>query len=75
MKTLTIQFPDGVDLSEAETKLILAGELYERGRLSLSQAAVLAGLSTRAFIEVMGKFGFSVFSQSAEDLLSDIENA
>ena len=55
--------------------IILAGELYEREKLSLSQAAQLTGLSTRAFIELMGKYGFSIFSKSEDDLISDIENA
>lgn len=75
MRTVSLNIPDNVDINESELKIILAGELYERERLSLGQAADLAGLSKRAFIEILGKFGFSVFSQSEEDLLSDIENA
>lgn len=73
MKTITVNVPES--LSEVELKIILAGELYEREKLSLGQAAELAGLSKRAFIEIMGKYGFSVFSNSVDDLLSDIENA
>ncbi|WP_224996917.1 UPF0175 family protein [Cesiribacter sp. SM1] len=75
MRTVSLNIPDNIDINEPELKIILAGELYERERLSLGQAADLAGLSKRAFIEMMGKFGFSIFSQSEEDLLSDIENA
>lgn len=75
MKNLNLTLPDNFDLSETELKIILAGELYEREKLSLSLAAQLAGLSTRAFIELMGKYGFSVFSKSEDDLISDIENA
>ncbi|EMR02163.1 UPF0175 family protein [Cesiribacter andamanensis] len=75
MRTVSLNIPDNIDINEPELKIILAGELYERERLSLGQAADLAGLSKRAFIEILGKFGFSLFSQSEEDLLSDIENA
>ena len=75
MKTITLNIPEILDFNETEIKLILAGELYERGKLSLGQAANLAGLTKRAFIEIMGKYGFSIFSQSTDDLISDIENA
>jgi hypothetical protein len=35
----------------------------------------MAGVSKRTFIELMGKFGVSVFSTSVDDLRSDINNA
>jgi len=75
MKTLTLDLPDSFDLNEHEVKMLLAGKLYEQGKLTLGQAAQLVGLTKRAFIEVMGKYGFSVVSDSVEDLHSDIENA
>jgi len=73
--TLQVKLPSISDLTENEIKIILAGELYEREKLSLGQAADLAGLTKRAFIEIMGKYGYSVFSKSVDDLLSDIKNA
>ena len=73
--TLQVKLPIISDLTENEIKTILAGELYEREKLSLGQAADLAGLNKRAFIEIMGKYGYSVFSKSVDDLLSDIKNA
>ena len=73
--TFQVKLPSISDLTENEIKIILAGELYEREKLSLGQAADLAGLSKRAFIEIMGKYGSSVFSKSVDDLLSDIKNA
>jgi len=75
MRTVNLNLPENLDLNETELKVILAGELYEREKLSLGQAADLAGLSKRAFIEIMGVYGFSVFSKSEADLLSDIANA
>lgn len=75
MRTVSFTLPENLDINEPELKIILAGELYEREKLSLGQAADLAGLSKRAFIEIMGMYGFSLFSKSEEDLLSDIANA
>ena len=75
MKNFNLTLPENFDVSETELKIIIAGELYERQKLSLSQAAQLSRLSTRAFIEIMGKYGFSLFSKSEDDLISDIRNA
>lgn len=49
--------------------------MYEDGLLSAGQAAALAGVSKRTFIELMGKYGVSVFSTSVDDLLNDVNNA
>ena len=75
MKTISLNIPENFELQEPELKILLAGELYERQKLSLGQASEMAGLSKRAFIEIIGKYGFSIFSKSENDLLSDIENA
>ena len=75
MKTLTVDLPDSLDLTEHDLKMLLAGNLYEQGKLTLGEAAQLAGLTKRAFIEVAGKYGFSVVSNSLDDLHSDIKNA
>lgn len=75
MRTVSLTLPESVDINEAELKIIMAGELYEREKISLGQAAELAGFSKRAFVEIMGMYGFSIFSKSEEDLLSDISNA
>ncbi|MCE7061049.1 UPF0175 family protein [Dyadobacter sp. CY343] len=75
MKTVTIDLPDSLDTEEFEIKMLLAGQLYERGKISLGQAAQLVGISKRSFIEIMGRFGFSMFSDSIEDLYKDIANA
>lgn len=45
MKTLTINLPDKFDLTPEETMTLLAVKLYESGKLSLGQAAELAGYS------------------------------
>ncbi len=74
-KIFSIELPESSHISEFDAKVILAGELYQRERLSLGQAAEVAGLSKRAFIEIMGKYGFSIFSDSMEDFERDLKNA
>lgn len=75
MRTLQLKIPDSVEKNDNELSMIIASKLYEDGTLSSGQAAELAGLSKRAFIELLGKYGVSVFSTLAEDLESDISNA
>ncbi len=75
MKTLQINVPDEVDLKDFDFSMIIASKLYEDGKLSAGQAAIMAGLSKRAFIELLGRYGVSVFSTSLSDLESDISNA
>ncbi|MCA1625834.1 MAG: UPF0175 family protein [Acidobacteria bacterium] len=75
MKTLTVKLPSTVELDERELLIILASKLYEKGKLSLGQAAELAGFSKRAFVEVLGSCGVSVFNYPVDDLERDAENA
>lgn len=75
MKTILVNIPDTVDLSEREAKMLLASRLYEKGKLSMGQAAEIAGLSKRAFMEILGDYGVAIFDHSVEDLDSDIRNA
>ena len=47
-------------------------KLFETGRLSLGQAAKLAGYSKATFIELLGKLGVPVIDYSAEDLQQEM---
>ena len=75
MKTSTFNIPDTVDLDNNEAAMLFASKLYEKGKLSLGQAADLAGVSKRAFLELLGKYGVSVFNFPASDLEKDFKNA
>nr|WP_078130650.1 UPF0175 family protein [Leptospira alexanderi] len=56
--------------------MTLAVKLYEAGQCSLGQAAKVAGVTKRSFIEMMGAFGGSIFSgYTTDDYLNDIRNA
>jgi predicted HTH domain antitoxin len=73
MKTLSITLPEEVELQKV--KMIIAASLFEQGILSSGQAAELVGITRRVFLEEVGKYGVSVFGETAEDLeqISHIE--
>ncbi|MCR9183336.1 MAG: UPF0175 family protein [Flavobacteriaceae bacterium] len=75
MRTIHLNIPENVDLKDYDFSMIIAAKLYEDAKLSAGQAAKMVGLSKRAFIELLGKYGVSVFSKSISDLHSDIKNA
>lgn len=75
MRTIRFNVPDDIDIKDADFTMIVASKLYEDGKLSSGQAAEVAGLSKRAFIELLGRYGVSVFSNSIADLQQDIANA
>jgi predicted HTH domain antitoxin len=77
MKTvqLTINLPDMHHSNEVYLKKNLAAKLYETQELSLGQAADAAGVPKRAFAEMLGLYGVSLFSQNREELKEDIANA
>jgi predicted HTH domain antitoxin len=71
MNTITLQIPNKVELDPRETARFLAAKLYEVGRLSLGQAAELAGLSKVAFSEVLGDYDVSLINYPASDIERD----
>lgn len=75
MKTLVLNIPDTVDFDDKEALMAIASRLYEKGKLSLGQAAELAGLSKELFMEILSNYGVSVFNYPSSDLDRDVENA
>ncbi len=75
MKTITFHIPDTVELDQNEAAMLFASKLYEKGKLSLGQAAELAGVSKRVFTELLGKYGVSVFNYPPADIEKDMKNA
>jgi predicted HTH domain antitoxin len=68
MRELTITIPDQVD--EDKIKMLIAASLYENDLLNSEQAAELAGISRRKFLEEVGKYQVSIFGEKEEDLES-----
>ncbi|MEM6878872.1 MAG: UPF0175 family protein [Bacteroidota bacterium] len=71
---LEVELPDSVELSEFELRMNLASKLFDRGVLSSGQAAKIVGLSKKAFIEVVGKYGVSVFQYDEKELEEELDN-
>jgi len=75
MKTLTINLPDTLEMDDRDLLMIVAARLYEQGKLSLGQAAEVAGLTKRTFAELLGSYNVSIFNFPASDLSKDVANA
>lgn len=75
MKVLTLNIPDNIDMDSRQLAMIVASRLYEQGKLSLGQAAEVAGLTKRTFAELLGSYDVSIFNFPASDLSRDVTNA
>jgi predicted HTH domain antitoxin len=70
MNQLIVELPPNISLEDA--RLLLTVKLFETGKLSLGQAAKLAGYSKRTFIELLGKMEIPVVDYPAEELELEI---
>lgn len=75
MRVIELKVPDNIDLKDYDFSMIVASKLYEDAVLSAGQAPEMVGLTKRAFVEMLGKYGVSIFSTSSSDLQSDILTA
>lgn len=75
MNRIVLNVPEILNLKTFDLSIYLASKMYEDGLVSSGQASEMVGISKRAFLELMGKYGVSMFSQSPEDLANDIGNA
>lgn len=75
MRTITLNMPDSFSMENREVAMLIASRLYEQGKLSLGQAADVAGLSKRTFAELLGSYNVSIFNFPPSDLSRDVANA
>ena len=75
MKTITLNIPDNLGVDNFQLTMLLASKLYEQGKLSLGQAAEVAGLSKKSFAELLGKYDVSIFNFPSSELSKDVANA
>ncbi len=73
MQTITISIPDQADLDPKQTVKFLASKLYEAGKLSLGQAAEMAGLTKVAFAEILGDYGVSLINYPVVEMKTDAQ--
>lgn len=71
MKKMTIEIPENIEIDEQDAKRFLAAKLYEVGKLSLGQAAALAGLSKIVFSEILKDYNVSLINYSPSDISRD----
>ena len=75
MKTVTLNIPDTLEMDNNDVAMLVASQLYKQGKLSLGQAAEVAGLTKRTFAELLGKYNVSIFNYPASDISRDVTNA
>ncbi|MFI3156993.1 MAG: UPF0175 family protein [Methylococcaceae bacterium] len=75
MQTLQIQLPDAINIDAREIQMLLASRLYEKGILSIGQAAQMTQLSKRTFMELLGQYQVSVLNYPADEIKLDFDNA
>ncbi|MBM2816566.1 MAG: hypothetical protein HW421_3328 [Ignavibacteria bacterium] len=71
MQTLQLNIPDNIDLDFNQTIRFLAAKLYESGKVTLGQAAEVAGLSKLSFSEIISDFGVSLINYSVYEAIAD----
>ena len=70
--TVELTLPKGVNISDTELKMVVAAKLFEMGELSSGQAAEMAGITKRRFLETVGSYGVSIFQYDEEELERDL---
>jgi len=73
MQTITIHVPDKTELDPRDTVKFLAAKLYEAGKLTLGQAAGLAGMSKVAFVEILSDYGVSIINYPVSEMKRDAD--
>ncbi len=75
MKTVTLNIPEELEMSQQDIEMLVATQLYEQGKLSLGQAATMVHLSKQSFVEVLARYEVSIFNYPASDIAKDVANA
>ena len=68
---LTLEIPDNLNIDSNEMKRMLGAKLYESGKLSLGQAAELAGMPKSAFAEILNKYDVSLINYPVSEIIND----
>jgi len=71
MSTITLQVPDILAECQNDTVRFIAAKLYESGKLSLGQAADVAGLSKVAFSEILGDYDVALLNYPISEIIRD----
>ena len=74
-RILKISIPGHIAIDEYEARLLLAVELYREGRLTLKQAAELAGLCVEDFMREFSRRKVSIINLDEEELKEELRAA
>jgi|AntRauTorckE5430_2_1112549.scaffolds.fasta_scaffold01198_4 predicted HTH domain antitoxin len=72
--TFQLELPNSIGLSSFELSMNLAAKLFDRGLISSGQAATIVGISKKAFIEIVGQYGVSIFQYDEDELAEELKN-
>jgi predicted HTH domain antitoxin len=72
--TFQLELPNSLGLSSFELSMNLAAKLFDRGLISSGQAATIVGISKKAFIEIVGQYGVSIFQYDEDELAEELKN-
>jgi len=83
MKHITIPIPDELPQSlkmsdeefRVEARFLLAGILYEAGKVSAGVAAQVAGTDRLVFLSLLGRYGIPAINLRDEEVRLEIEAA
>lgn len=73
MTTLTLEIPDSLGDYKQDTIRFIASKFYESGKLSLGQAADMAGLSKRTFAELLKDYDVAYINYPVDDLRDELD--
>lgn len=82
MSTLRIEYPDSLPALvnqsssefESEARMAMAAKLFELGRLTSGQAALLAGIPRAQFLTECGRFGVASVNWDDEEMEAEFRN-
>ena len=74
-RILKISIPGHISIDEYEARLLLAVELYREARLTLKQAAELAGLCVEDFMRELSRRKVSIINLDEEELKEELRAA
>ena len=75
MSMVVLDVPESLDMTERQIRMFVAAKLYESGRLNSGQAAEMVGMSRWEFLEQVGAYGVSIYDQTIDEVLADMNNA
>jgi predicted HTH domain antitoxin len=74
MGTAEVRIPLPPNVSGDEVRTVAAVKLFELGRISLGQAAAMAGHSVRAFVDVLSRYKVPLINYAPEELEEEIRS-